>query len=582
MSITRNLTVFGIVLSLLFVRAARAERDVDNLEELIPHAPSALEVQRLLERGGQVLPVLRADAPPLAPIRNCAEWEPVTGVLIRYPLGLPYNLLRDLDDVVKLHVVVTSGQLPTAKNLFVTNGVDTSKVQWLVEPNNSIWTRDYGPWFVFDGNGDQAIIDHVYNRPARPDDDLIPVYFGQQQGIPVLRHDMWHTGGNYMTDGADWSMSTDLVYDEALAANGMSPAQVDQLMSDYYGIANYDVIDDISASGIHHIDTWGKFLDEETIIIKQVWPAQATYTALEQRATLIASLPASTGRNFRVFRVYCQDIGGSNPASYTNSLFVNDRVCMPTFSSAANDTAALVAYRSALPGYDVRGYAYTGFITDDALHCRAMGIADRSMLRVAHVPIREQQTGPVAVSAFVDDRSETGISFVDLHYRFAGGGWQTAAMTSTGPDQYEASIPPPPLATTVDYYVLAGDLSGREEGMPRSAPTGWYTFSILPNPATSVAAVAGDGIAARLGPNPFRTQTRFSFELRYPDRVVLSVHDVSGRLVRRLADGERPAGRSELVWDGRDDGGAQAAAGVYYFRLRAAGIAYSRPVVLEP
>src|SRR5262245_60467330 len=358
MSITRHATTFGIMLTLLVAGAAHAEWDVDHLEELLPHASSALDTLRFLQRQGP--PVLRvvADPPPLAPIRNCAEWEPMTGALIRYPLGLPYALLRDLDDVVKLHVVVAAGQLAGAKTQFVANGVDTTQVQWLVEPSNSIWTRDYGPWFVFDGNGHQAIVDHVYNRPARPDDDLIPVYFAAQQGIPCHRHDMWHTGGNYMTDGADWSMSTDLVYDEALSANGMTPAQVNQLMSDYYGITTYNVEDDISPSGIHHIDTWGKFLDEETILIKQVWPAQATYTALEQRATLIASLPASTGRNYRVFRVYCHDLGGSQPASYTNSLLLNDRVCVPMFFNAVNDSAALNVYRSALPGYDVRGYAY--------------------------------------------------------------------------------------------------------------------------------------------------------------------------------------------------------------------------------
>jgi agmatine/peptidylarginine deiminase len=584
MNITRRLAVFGIVLSLLGSRAARAEWDVDGLEELLPHAPSALDTLRFLAREGPPVPrELLADPPPAAPIRNCAEWEPMTGALIRYPLGLPYALLRDLDDVVILHVVVASNQLATAKSSFVANGVDTTKVQWLVEPNNSIWTRDYGPWFVFDGNGDEVIVDHVYNRPQRPDDDLIPVYFGAQQGIPVVRHDMWHTGGNYMTDGAHWSMSTDLVYDEAHSANGMTPEEVDQLMEDYYGVTTYDVVDDISASGIHHIDTWGKFLDEETIVIKQVWPAQPTYAALEQRATLIASLPASTGRSYRVFRVYCHDIGGGNPASYTNSLILNDRVCVPMFSSASNDTAALAVYRTAMPGYDVKGYAYGGWLTDDALHCRVMGVADRSMLRVAHVPVRETQTAPVPITAFVDDRSEAGVASVELHYRFAGESWQTVAMAPAGGDDYAAAIPSPLAATTVDYYVIASDLSGRQEGMPRSAPAGFYTFPIEASP-TSVAVRPGeapDGLAALVGPNPFRSETRFSFELRYPERVILSVHDVTGRLVRRLADGEQGAGRSEFVWDGRDDGGRRVADGVYFFRLRAAGIAYSRPVVLR-
>jgi agmatine/peptidylarginine deiminase len=567
---------------LLLPSPGLAERDVDGLEELLPHAESPLDLERFLAREEPPpAPLLRADPPPLEPIRNCAEWEPLTGVLIRYPLGLPYALLRDLDDFLTLHVVVSSASFGTARTSFAANGVDTSRVEWLVEPNNSIWTRDYGPWFVFDGDGSIAIVDHVYNRPLRPDDDLIPVKFGVQQGIPVHRHDMWHTGGNYMTDGAGVSMSTDLVYDEAASANGMTPAEVDQLMQEYYGIGDYEVVDDIEAGGIHHIDTWGKFLDEETVLVKQVWMAHATYAALEQRAVLLASLPASTGRNFRVFRVTCHNIGGGAPAAYTNSLIANDRICVPAFGNASYDSGAVAAYRAAAPGYDVRAYTHAGWLTDDALHCRAMGIPDRLMLRVAHAPVREETEGPVTISAFVDDRSGAGLTLVELRWRFAGGEWSAAPMNAVSGDVYEGVIPSPPADTTVDYYVVAQDGSGREEGMPRSQPGGWYSFPILRNPATSaprIASVEAGGTAAR--PNPFRDATRFSFELRDPDRASLAVHDVAGRIVRRLADGPLAAGRHEIAWDGRDDAGRPVAGGVYYFRLRAAGLVYSRPVVL--
>jgi agmatine/peptidylarginine deiminase len=578
---------FGLValaaLSAFGAAPARAEWDVDGIEELLPRheTPSEVELRRQLLRS-PLPPTLLADPPPLAPVRNCAEWEPAVGVLIRYPLGLPYNLLRDFDDSNIIYVVVASGQFSAAQTNLTANGVDMSKVQWLVKPTDSIWTRDYGPQFVFDGSGDISIVDHVYNRPARPNDDLTPIEFGAQFGYPVVRHDMWHTGGNYMTDGADFSMSTDLVYDEAHSANGMSPAQVDQLMLDYYGIAPYNVVDDISLSGIHHIDTWGKFLDEETVLMKRVWQAHATYAALEQRATLIASLPASTGRNYSVFRVDCHNIGGGNPASYTNSLILNDRIYMPAFNSASNDTAAVNAYRAAIPGYDVRPYTYGGFITDDALHCRAIGIFDPGMLRVAHVPIREETEGPVPITAFVDDRSEAGISAVELHWRHDGGPWNVEAMTPAGADLYEGAIPSPtvPTAGTVvaDYFIHAEDASGRTAGVPRAEPSGWFSF---PMTVPTGAPVVADNVAARAPfPNPSAAGTSFEFQLKYPERVALAVYDVRGRLVRELVAEEVPAGLHRVDWDGRDRSGALVPAGTYFFRLRAAGIAYSRPVTV--
>ncbi|MCB1150619.1 agmatine deiminase family protein, partial [bacterium] len=257
------LLLLALALASTALAGETPRRDVDDLEDLLPRHETAAE--RLRWDGREDLMPRRAtlaDPPPAGPVRNVAEWEPATGVLIRYPLGLPYGLLRDLDDDVTLHVVVSSTYQATAQSNLQANGVDMAKVQFLVRANDSIWTRDYGPWFVVDGNDQLTVVDHVYNRPWRPNDNLIPVYFAQQQGLPVVSHDMYHTGGNYMTDGAHLGMSTQLVYDEALSDNGMTPAQVDQLMADYYGLAAYEVLPYIESGGIHHIDTWAKFLDE--------------------------------------------------------------------------------------------------------------------------------------------------------------------------------------------------------------------------------------------------------------------------------------------------------------------------------
>jgi hypothetical protein len=232
-----------------------------------------------------------------------------------------------------------------------------------------------------------------------------------------------------------------------------------------------------------------------------------------------------------------------------------------------------------VPGYDVRGYAYGGWITDDALHCRAKGVMDAGMLRVGHVPQKEDTGGPVTVRATVDDRSEAGLASVELRYRVDGGAWTTVPLTGVGGDEYEAEIPAVATDATIDYSVLASDLTGREEGHPRTAPDGWHTFRMLGDP-TGIEALAAETAGPRAFPNPFTNLTRFSFELRFPDRVELTVHDVAGRRVRRIAAGEFPAGRHELEWDARNESGRPVPAGVYFFRLKAAGIVHSRPVVL--
>jgi flagellar hook assembly protein FlgD len=49
--------------------------------------------------------------------------------------------------------------------------------------------------------------------------------------------------------------------------------------------------------------------------------------------------------------------------------------------------------------------------------------------------------------------------------------------------------------------------------------------------------------------------------------VKLTVYDVEGRLVRTLIDTKLPPGEFEARWDGRGNGGAPVAAGVYFYRL---------------
>ncbi len=71
-------------------------------------------------------------------------------------------------------------------------------------------------------------------------------------------------------------------------------------------------------------------------------------------------------------------------------------------------------------------------------------------------------------------------------------------------------------------------------------------------------------------PNPFAGATTIRFAAPQPTPVVLRIFDVSGRAVRTLLDGSVPAGRHSYIWDGRDDGGHETSAGVYFVRLEGA------------
>ncbi len=107
-----------------------------------------------------------------------------------------------------------------------------------------------------------------------------------------------------------------------------------------------------------------------------------------------------------------------------------------------------------------------------------------------------------------------------------------------------------------------------------------------PDPASTTVTGAGSGYAAsrtslgRIAPNPFVNRTQIQLALAHEGPVDVLVYDVLGRTVRHIATGAwLPAGTHSLFWDGRRDGGAVCAAGVYFVRARAAGQWYVRRVV---
>ena len=69
--------------------------------------------------------------------------------------------------------------------------------------------------------------------------------------------------------------------------------------------------------------------------------------------------------------------------------------------------------------------------------------------------------------------------------------------------------------------------------------------------------------------NPMLTgRANVHFGLAKADRVTARVFDVSGRLVRTLADRNFQAGEYDLYWDGTDDGGRQMERGVYFTQVK--------------
>ena len=70
-------------------------------------------------------------------------------------------------------------------------------------------------------------------------------------------------------------------------------------------------------------------------------------------------------------------------------------------------------------------------------------------------------------------------------------------------------------------------------------------------------------------PNPFAGRTVLRYSLAKSGPVSLAIYGITGQRMRTLVQGVRPAGTSEVAWDGRDDFGKAVGAGVYFARFAA-------------
>jgi hypothetical protein len=86
-------------------------------------------------------------------------------------------------------------------------------------------------------------------------------------------------------------------------------------------------------------------------------------------------------------------------------------------------------------------------------------------------------------------------------------------------------------------------------------------------------------------PNPLRASafnslTTFRYALPERAEVVLEIYDMLGRHVKTLVHGVEEAGFKSVAWDGTDDLGRPASAGVYLYRVRAGDFTQTRKMVL--
>ncbi len=417
---------------------------------------------------------------PPGPVHSCAEWEESEGVMT---LWWNHDLIDRLQENTTVYIPVDDvAEQDSWISHLDSHGIPLTNIEFLFITTNTIYTRDYGPWFIRDANGDLGIVNYTCDYGYW--DDLFPENFASLFGIDFYESGLRHVGGNWYPNAYGTAFSTTMVY---WSNWELTPGEVDDVMYDYYGIEQYNTAA-VAPWTIEHHDCWGKPSNPETMLIARFPEDSEYFPYAEAMNDHYETLESPWGRPYRIIRMpmFRMGSGWYEFRPYLNALVSNEHVYVPV-TDHPDDQAALSVFQQAFPGYTIVGVDHMGTGFNDALHCRTRNFVKRDAIRIYPFPPGDTEETQSDYTVLAEIIPPKGSSLLDgypvVHWSDTGiPPFSEVVMTSTGqPDEYTADIPAQPLDTEISFYIEARDDSGHSAVHPPVAPEGLLHFRVMPD-----------------------------------------------------------------------------------------------------
>jgi len=244
-------------------------------------------------------------------------------------------------------------------------------VQFVVAQTDTIWIRDYGPRYVYQGNC-RAIVGHTYNRP-RPWDNRLPQAFSGFKGHAFYEHQLVHGGGNYHLNATGSSYASRLISNE----NGsLSDQQIIGIWQGYQNV-NTTLLQPLpqSVDSTQHLDMWVQVHADNAVVVSD-WPnnvgSQQDQICDQGAATFAA-------QGYTVTRIPARKIGSTH-YTYTNVVMCNDLVLVPSYTNSTVsplNAQALATWQQVCPNKTVVSINCQAIVTSaGVMHCIMMHVPE--------------------------------------------------------------------------------------------------------------------------------------------------------------------------------------------------------------
>ena len=334
-------------------------------------------------------------------LRMPAEWAKHAATWIAWPhnaddwpgkfQAIPWvyaDIVRYLSRVEDVQILVNDAAAEKrARSVLKRTGANLARVHFRQWPTNRVWTRDSGPIFVKNPQGETAVTNWRFNAWAKYDnwqlDDQIPGRAAELLELPESRprvgeHRVVLEGGSIDTNGAGVLLATEeCLLSEVQQRNpGLSRADLERVFHDYLGIDQVIWLNrGVAGDDTHgHVDDITRFVARNRIVtVTEANRQDDNYLPLAENLERLKSGRNLKGGAFEIVELPMPAPvvfeGQRLPASYGNFYIANGLVLVPTFNDP-NDRKALNMLAEVFPDREVAGVHCGDFIWGlGALHC---------------------------------------------------------------------------------------------------------------------------------------------------------------------------------------------------------------------
>ena len=336
-----------------------------------------------------------SETPNALGYRFPAEWEPQAAIWFAWPTRddlWPGVFERVRQQLAALYVVAAHYQpvhvlcpafAQEALQALMANFGDASQVELYDYQADDVWIRDYGPLFLVNRDGSEAVIaDWTYNAwgnkyPKQARDQAASAWIAEQLGVRRFKIDFVLEGGAVESNGAGALLTSEAVLLNPNRNGPITTAEMERRLAD--GLAVDDVLwlkDGLAGDDTDgHIDNLARFFKSDGILVAEAPTADdVNAPALAENAKRIQNFRTKDGKPYEVVAIPLPEPvlleGEPLAASYMNYLVLNGAVLVPTYGQPERDAQALQILSDCFPGREVVGFNCSDILHEGgAIHC---------------------------------------------------------------------------------------------------------------------------------------------------------------------------------------------------------------------